>query len=186
MDDATKYRLLVVAGWLLLLLAVCASPQAHRGTQPAISATAPAVPPTVPTADSTCTVSGGRAWYGATHVRAVIASDDTFTLTFDGDVPAFRTQVQQSPHFVQEPSGVPVTLAGSDGLLITFSGLAADAYGGLPNSFSTGGPLLLEVRNLQDFEGVVQFGAGLSEAGCASAQVSGSTVTFHFLRPGKA
>jgi hypothetical protein len=70
-------------------------------------------------------------------------------------------------------------------VVLRFTGLTAGATGTLPKSFSTSGPLLLQVRNLQDFEGVVEYGAGLSAAGCASARVSGSTVTFTFIPTGK-
>jgi hypothetical protein len=76
-------------------------------------------------------------------------------------------------------------MPGTAGVFIKFTNLTMGAYGNLPQSFSTGGPLMLQIRKLEDFEGTVSFGVGLNAAGCASADVSGSTVTFHFLETGK-
>ena len=135
--------------------------------------------------NETCTFSRAGSGPGSTRIVSAAASDDSLTLTFDGGVPAFEVATQPSNRFILSPSGLPATLAGRAGVTITFRGLNMGAYGDLPKSFSTSGPLLLQVRNTQDFEGVVTFGAGLSASGCASAVVRGSTVTFHFLATGK-
>jgi hypothetical protein len=132
-----------------------------------------------------CTFSRAGTGPASTRIVSAAVSDDTFTLTFDGGVPAFAATPQSNPRFVLSPKGQPVTLAGSAGVTIRFTNLTMGAYVNQPSSFSTGGPLLLEVRNLEDFEGTVSFGAGLSAAGCASASVSGSTVTFQYIPTGK-
>ena len=108
-------------------------------------------------------------------------------------VPAFASDAakdleatpQANTRFVLSPIGQTIVLPGSSGVMIRFTTLQMGAYVNLPKTLAGGGPLLLQVRNLEDFEGTVSFGAGLSAGGCASADVSGSTVTFHFLQTGK-
>ena len=59
-----------------------------------------------------------------------------------------------------------MTLAGNAGILVTMHGADAHtAYSG-PIDFKTGYPVLVEARQVQDFEGTVQWGLGLSKAAC--------------------
>lgn len=46
---------------------------------------------------------------------------------------------------------------------------------------TSSGPLLLQVMQIGDFEGVVTWAAGLSRSSCASVTASGSTLTFRFI-----
>jgi hypothetical protein len=65
--------------------------------------------------------------------------------------------------------GSPVTLAGHDGLNIRiFSTDAHTAYSG-PRDIKTGYSGLLEVRVIDDFEGSMDIGLGLSKAACYHA-----------------
>ena len=50
-----------------------------------------------------------------------------------------------------------------------------------PTSFSSKGPLVVEVRSLGGSEGQESWAAGLSVPGCASVSASGSTLVFHFI-----
>jgi hypothetical protein len=95
------------------------------------------------------------------------AGYDRVTIEFNNGEPAnVNVTTQSSATFTQGASGQQVTLAGSAGLLITIHGADEHtAYSGA-NDFKTNYPVLLEARNLQDFEGVVQWGLGLSKSPC--------------------
>ena len=163
--------------------ATAASPApAPAGSQALAPATGPA--PAV-ASDATCTFSRAGSGPASTRIVSASASDDTLTLTFDGGVPMFDATPQANTRFVLSPIGQTIVLPGSSGVMIRFTTLQMGAYVNLPKTLAGGGPLLLQVRNLEDFEGTVSFGAGLSAGGCASADVNGSTVTFRFLQTGK-
>lgn len=103
-------------------------------------------------------------------------------LTFAMGTPQFRVEAVSSPHFIQDPSGRAVDLAGSAGVKVVLSGFRGDVtnYAGQP-SITSSGPLLLQVNELGDFEGVVTFAAGTSKPACANVTASGSTLTFQFI-----
>lgn len=65
-----------------------------------------------------------------------------------------------------------------------FRGFRGDMsnYSGAARLKSTG-PLLLEAAATGDFEGVVNFGAGVSAPACANVSAGPSTLTFHFIEP---
>lgn len=73
-------------------------------------------------------------------------------------------------------------LAGSAGALIILRGFRGDIknYAG-PVDLTPGGPLLLEVREIGDFEGVIGWAAGLSEPGCAGVISGATSLTFRFI-----
>jgi hypothetical protein len=50
-----------------------------------------------------------------------------------------------------------------------------------PASFTSQGPLLLQVKSLGGSEGQVSWAAGLSRPGCASVTATGSTMAIHFI-----
>jgi len=152
--------------------------------------------PTAQTSSSpttlTCTSLGqASASWPAPETRATttppivsaIAAQDTFKLTFDTGTPDFELTPRTSAHFSADSGlGQPVDLAGSAGLLIVLRGFRGDMnnYVG-PASFTSQGPLLLQVKSLGGSEGQVSWGAGLSRPGCASVTATGSTLTFHFI-----
>ena len=81
-------------------------------------------------------------------------------------VPAYTVSRQASAKFIKDPSGMPVTMRGSSGLRIVFHGASgANSYSGsryiTPNL-----PVIQEVEQLGDFEAVLSWGAGLSQASC--------------------
>jgi hypothetical protein len=98
------------------------------------------------------------------------AGYDRITIGFQNGVPGkVDVAVQNNATFVQGASGQSVTLVGSTGLLITIQGADEHtAYGG-PIDFKTGYPALVEARQMQDFEGTVQWGLGLSKSACYRA-----------------
>lgn len=116
-------------------------------------------------------------------ITAVKVAGDVLTLTFAAGTPAFEVTPEPSARFTKDPSGQPVTLAGSAGVRIVLRGFRGDLqnYAGA-GSIASAGPLLLQVYELGDSEGVVTWGAGVSAPACAAVSASGSTLTFHFIR----
>lgn len=92
---------------------------------------------------------------------------DRITIEFNNGAPTKADVTPQSTaRFTQGASGQPVTLAGSAGILVTINGADEHtAYGG-PTDLKPGYPVLLEARQVQDFEGTVQWGLGLSKSAC--------------------
>jgi hypothetical protein len=80
-------------------------------------------------------------------------------------------RVQSGTSFTKSPSGQPVTLAGKNGILVVIQN--ADLHSGYsgPTDLKTGYATLVEVRQVEDFEGVVQLGLGISGAPCYRASL---------------
>lgn len=115
-------------------------------------------------------------------VSATVA-EDTFTLTFQMGTPAFEVSRQPNTHFTADSGvGQPIDVAGSAGVKITVLGFRGDInnYTGA-SSFTSQGPLLVQVKSLGGSEGQASFAAGLSRPGCASVASTASTLTFHFV-----
>jgi hypothetical protein len=169
------------------------SQQPAAATRPAATNTAAnsAVPSSAAASTTTlssCTASGASPGFQAPGpgeppaiASAAVANDD-FTLVFAHGTPTFEVRPQSSAHFSEDPSGRRVTLAGSSGVSIILRGFRGDVqnYRG-PTPLTSHGPLLLQVAEIGDFEGVVTWAAGLSAPSCTSVTVSGSTLTFHFI-----
>ena len=81
-------------------------------------------------------------------------------------IPAYTVSRQASAKFVRDPSGLPVTMRGSAGLRIVFHGASgATSYSGSRDQV-VNLPVVEEVEQLGDFEAVLSWGAGLSQASC--------------------
>jgi hypothetical protein len=96
------------------------------------------------------------------------AGYDRLTIEFQNGIPAsVDISPQSSAVFTRSPSGQPVALAGSAGILITLHGADEHtAYSG-STDLKTGYPEgLVEAGQVQDFEGTVQLGLGLSKPAC--------------------
>jgi len=93
---------------------------------------------------------------------------DRVTVEFANGVP-HDVQVNapfDGTNFTLSPSGRQVSLQGSRGILVIIH--ASDlhtSYTG-PTDIVTGDPALAEVRQVEDFEGVVQLGLGVNGTGC--------------------
>ncbi len=72
-------------------------------------------------------------------------------------------------------------LTGSAGALVILRGFRGDIknYTG-PLDLTAGGTVLLEVREIGDFEGVIGWAAGLSKPGCANVTSAATSLTFRF------
>jgi hypothetical protein len=116
-------------------------------------------------------------------IVSAAVSGDTLTLTFDQGTPAFEVTPQSSSHFTETGGrGGPVDLTGSAGVLIVLRGFRGDMqnYTGPPD-LKPNGHVLLEVREIGDFEGVIGWAAGLSAPGCANVTSGSATLTFQFV-----
>lgn len=91
---------------------------------------------------------------------------DRFVIELHGPLQQFDVRPQDSSTFVLDPSGLPVTLQGTAGLLVVMRGAQAhDGFSG-PTDILPGFQVLREARQLGDFEGVVSWGLGLSHSAC--------------------
>jgi hypothetical protein len=100
------------------------------------------------------------------------AGYDRVTVEFSNGQPGSVTiRPQAGTTFTQSPSGQPVKLAGTNGILVIIRGSDAHtAYVGV-RDIKTTFPGLVEVRVLEDFEGQVALGLGVSETACYRASV---------------
>lgn len=108
---------------------------------------------------------------GVTAVRAASQSGfERFVIQLNGAVPAFEVKPQASATFVQDPSGLNVTLSGRVGLVVTLHGAQSHGtYSGATDLHPGGTSVIKEARQLGDFEGVLTWGLGLSHASCFRA-----------------
>ncbi len=103
------------------------------------------------------------------------AGYDRLTIEFQNGQPvSIELRKQANTTFTQGASGQQVVLAGGSGILVTIHGADGHtAYSG-PSDFKTGYKGLVEARQVQDFEGVVQWGLGISGNGCYRAFILAS------------
>lgn len=95
---------------------------------------------------------------------------DRITIEFNNIVPSkVDVATQSNAAFTQYASGQPVILEGSAGVLVTMHGADEHTDYSGPIDFKTGYAVLVEARQVQDFEGTVQWGLGLSKSACYRA-----------------
>ena len=95
---------------------------------------------------------------------------DRITLQFSNGLPGdIQIATQGSATFTQGASGRQVVLQGSAGLLVTMTGADDHTQYTGSTDFKTGYPVMVEAQQVQDFEGVVQWGFGLSRNACYRA-----------------
>ncbi|TME97880.1 MAG: hypothetical protein E6I39_11305 [Chloroflexi bacterium] len=98
------------------------------------------------------------------------AGYDRITIQFQNGLPGdIQIATQDNATFTQGASGRQVVLQGSAGLLITMHGVDEHTQYTGPVDFKTNYPVLLEAQQVQDFEGVVQWGLGISRGACYRA-----------------
>lgn len=92
---------------------------------------------------------------------------DQVTIQFSTAQPSeVQIAPQSTATFTAGPSGKPVTLAGQAGILITIRGTDGHTQYSGPTDFKTNYAVLVELKLVQDFEGVVQWALGLSHPSC--------------------
>ena len=97
---------------------------------------------------------------------------DRLTIQFQNGLPGSIALTPQSgTTFLRSPRGDHVTLAGRNGIVVTlFSSDGHTVYSG-PTDIKTGDSTLVEVREIQDFEGYVQYALGISGSACYHASI---------------
>ena len=95
---------------------------------------------------------------------------DRLTVQFNNGQPAsIDLRPQAGTSFMGSPSGQTITVLGKNGILVVIHG--ADLHTSYSGStdLKTGYASLVEVRQVEDFEGVVQLALGVSNATCYRA-----------------
>jgi hypothetical protein len=133
----------------------------------------PVTPPTPPGSNlppfACADASGGKT--GVANVITARTSEqlgyDRFVLQFDGIVPTYSVKRQPKPLFAMGASGQTVTLSGTAGVLITVhSATGNTTFTGSTDLIHSDFAVIKEARQLQDFEGTVAWGLGISKAAC--------------------
>ena len=133
----------------------------------------PITPPTAPGTnlpDFACAdFNGGKT--GVANFTAARAAEqagyDRFVLQFDAIVPSYEVKRQAKPVFTAGASGQSVTLSGTSGVLVSvFSATGGTTFTGSNDLIHPEFQVLKEAREIQDFEGHVQWGLGLSKPAC--------------------
>jgi hypothetical protein len=106
---------------------------------------------------------------GLTIVRS--AGYDRLAIEFAGGLPAggIELRTQTGTTFRSAPSGQSVTLAGRNGILVIVQGADVHTSYRGPTDLAADNPALIEVRVVEDFEGVVQLGLGVNGPACYRA-----------------
>ena len=144
-----------------------ASPSPSPSPSPSASPTASTAPFACGTTYGPVTQSGPQTAYVSDVRTGSHPGYDRITITFSNGAPtSVEVKTQTNATFTKDPSGQTVTLLGDSGLLITIRG--ADEHTSYSGStdFKTGYSKLVEAQQVQDFEGVVQWGIGLSGNAC--------------------
>ena len=150
----------------------------------AVTATLPptASPPSSPTALEPgpfgCSDHAGGSFSASSQLVAVRAAHhpgyDRITFEFVGALPAYTVAAQSTAAFVRDASGQPVSLNGTAGLKVTFHGV--DLSAAISEDQHPLLPVMLEIRNIGNFERVVSFGVGLASPSCLRVlELSGPT-----------
>jgi hypothetical protein len=174
------YRTAGIASGLIavVLVGVLAASQVggHTGTaRVSLSPTLGDVTPTWFSSDAfTCTTSAAFGRGPApqlAHVQAVGAFTraryDRIAIQFaDGQPAQSDIQIREGSGFTEVPGGRAAVLKGEYGALVTLH--ATDGHGsfGGPPDVKTTYPVVLELRQVQDFQGTVQWAVGLAHAAC--------------------
>jgi hypothetical protein len=148
------------------------NPSATPSLAPTPVPTLPPSPAATALGPFTCTdLSGGTPTTPPAQLTAVrIAHQsgyDRMVFEFSGGtLPAYTLTRQASTHFTKDASGQPVTLQGSSGMKLVFHGAAAyPTYTG-SSDLKPALPIVQEVEQIGDFEGVLSWGIGLSKPAC--------------------
>ena len=139
---------------------------APRITPPSV--TPPAPPGTNIPAFRCADSSGGNA--GVANLTGVRLGEqigyDRFVLQFDNRVPTYTARRQAKPIFKSSGSAQSVTLNGAAGVLVQIHSATAATYGGSKDITHSDFSVLVEARVVDDFEGYLSWGLGLSKAAC--------------------
>jgi hypothetical protein len=143
---------------------------AARITPPPVS---PPAPPgtNVPAFKCADSAGGGAGTANITQARVgAQAGYDRLVLQFDTKVPAYTLKRQAKPTFKNGASGASLTLRGTAGALLqVHTATMAPSYSGSTDFTHPEFLVLNEARLVEDFEGYVSWGLGLSRPACVRA-----------------
>ena len=116
--------------------------------------------------------SGGAA--GSAHLTAVRVSEqvgfDRLVLQFDTTVPSYTVKRQAKPIFKSGASGQTITTGGAAGVLVqVHSASASGTYAGPTDFVHSDFQMLVEAKIVEDFEGYLSWGVGLTKPTCMRA-----------------
>lgn len=98
------------------------------------------------------------------------AGYDRLSLEFkNGQPTTIELRPQSGTGFTNSPKGDQVTLAGRNGVLVVIHGADVHTSYTGPTDIKTGYATLAEIRQVEDFEGVVQLALGVAGAPCYRA-----------------
>jgi hypothetical protein len=122
---------------------------------------------------STLTAKGAPATSFVDALRTGSHTDyDRVVVEFKNGRPgSISIRPQAGTAFNQSPSGQAVKVAGRHGLLVIIRGADAHAAYAGPRDIKTSLPSLAELRVIEDFEGQVALGLGVSQSACYRAFV---------------
>jgi hypothetical protein len=144
----------------------------QRASSPRI--TPPPVTPPVPPGTNLpafrCADAGGGS-AGTANLTSVRVSEqagyDRFVLQFDSKVPTYTVKRQAKPVFNSGGSGQTVTLSGTAGALVqVHSATGLTTYSGSRDITHANFLVLNEAKLVEDFEGYLSWGLGLSRPSC--------------------
>jgi hypothetical protein len=147
----------------------------HTVSRVTPSRAAAATPPdALSTVAFDCSGSTGLGVAGAPPVAYVSAVRVTKQVGYDRVTIEFANgrpgdvvlSTQPSANFTKGPGGQPVALKGQDGALVTIHGSDGHTEYRGPADVKTGYSTVVELRQVQDFEGTVQWAIGLSRVAC--------------------
>jgi hypothetical protein len=93
---------------------------------------------------------------------------DRIVFDFSGGVPSYDLTRQESPAFVRDASGQPVTLDGTAGIKVVFRD--TDVASGIPGDSTPRLKSVREIAQIGNVERVLSYGLGLSSAQCIRVQ----------------
>ena len=144
---------------------------APRITLPPVS---PPAPPVNVAAFKCANASGGVT--GSANLTGVRMSEqlgfgfDRLVLQFDSKVPSYTVKRQAKPLFKNGASGQTIALSGAAGVLVQIqSATASGSYTGATDMAHSDYQVLIEAKLVEDFEGYLSWGLGLTKPACFRA-----------------
>ena len=95
---------------------------------------------------------------------------DRLVLQFDTKVPSYTVKRQAKPVFKSGGSGQSIALSGASGVLVQIhSATASGSYSGATDIAHLAYSVLIEAKLVEDFEGYLSWGLGLTKPACFRA-----------------
>jgi len=113
--------------------------------------------------------SGGTEQNGSEVVAVRVGQHDGYdrvVIEFKGPIPAYSVKSRSGTSFTDSPRGQPITLDGTNGVLVVVHPVVNwTSYSG-PFAFKPNFPILREARQIENFEGYQQWALGIKGSPC--------------------